>query len=162
MTLREKVMLSLAVTAAIGGGLYSASGAFRPPGTATEVTPKDFTALIVKVQLNLEEGELTDRQERVLAAATTPWSRNPLLERPLVPQITESAPPLPKYIGFIDITSQPIAIIDGNDYRAGEAIKGGEFLLSQIYPDHIELLRHGASESIKVPLEKALTTGEPQ
>jgi hypothetical protein len=121
----------------------------------------DFSALIAKVQVSLKQGELTDREERVLAAATTQWLRNPLRERPLLTQNSESSP-LPKYIGFINIGPQPIAIIDGLDYRLGEAIQGGEFRLSQIHPYHIKLLRRGATDPVDVPLEKAPTTGGPQ
>ena len=51
------------------------------------------------------------------------------------------------------------AIIDGLDYRPGEAILGGEFQLFQIYPDHIELLRSGATDPVDVSLEKAQITG---
>ena len=158
MTLREKVILSLAATAAIGAGLFYASALFSPAAASPALVRTDYSALIATVQVSLKQGELTDREERVLAAATTPWLRNPLRARPLVTQNSESSP-LPKYIGFINTGSQPIAIIDGLDYRPGEAILGGEFQLFQIYPDHIELLRSGATDPVDVSLEKAQITG---
>ena len=161
MTLREKIILGLAATAAIGAGIYYASGLSSPAAASPKVVRTDFSPLIARVQVSLEQGELTDREERVLAAATTQWLRNPLRERPLLTQDTET-PPLPKYIGFINTGSQPIAIIDGLDYRPGEAIKGGEFQLSKIHPDHIKLLRRGATDPVDVPLEKAQITGGSQ
>jgi hypothetical protein len=157
MTFREKSILGLTATAAIGAGLYFAFGLGSPAASPERVRP-DFSALIATVQASIRQGELTDREERVLAAATTQWLRNPLRERPLLKQDSASSP-LPKYIGFVDVGSQPIAIIDGRDYRAGEAIQGGEFQLSQIHPDHIELLRRGATDPVDVPLEKAKTAG---
>ena len=168
MTIREKVILGLVATAAIGGGLYYASPLSRPTVASTELVRTDFSALITGVQVSLQQGELTDREERVLAAATTQWLRNPLRERPLLTPKSESSPlqqpiaPLPKYVGFIKIGPQPIAIIDGRDYRLGEAIQGEEFQLSQIYPDHIELLRRGATDPVDVPLEKSQITGGSQ
>ena len=161
MTLREKIVLGLVATAALGAGLYYATGLSDPKAASTELVRTDFSALIARVQMSLKQGELTDREERVLAAATTKWLRNPLGERPLLTQNSESeteSPPLPKYIGFIDIGAQPIAIIDGHDYRSGETIQGGEYLLSRIHPDHIELLRQGATDPVDVPLEKAQMT----
>lgn len=158
MTLREKVILGLTATAAIGAGLYFAFGSASPTAASPGRVRTDFSALIARVQASIRQGELTDREERVLAAATTQWLRNPLRERPLLKQDSASSP-LPKYIGFIDAGSQPIAIIDGRDYRVGEAIQGGEFQLSQIHPDHIELLRRGATDPVDVPLEKAKTAG---
>ena len=160
MTLREKLILGFVATAAIGGGLYYESALSSPTVASTELARTDFSALIARVQVSLQQGELTDREERVLAAANTQWLRNPLRERPLLTQNSESTPltqyvaPLPKYIGYINIGPQPIAIIDGRDYRSGEAIKGEECQLSQIHPDHIALLRRGATDPVEVPLEK--------
>jgi hypothetical protein len=160
MTLREKIILGLAATAVMGAGLYYASGLSSPTAASPGLVRTDFSPLIAKVQVSLAQGELTEREERVLVAATSQWLRSPLREQPLVTQYIEpeeSLPepsPLPKYIGFIDIGSQALAIIDGYDYRVGEAIQGGEFQLSQIYPDHIEVLRRGATDPVEVPLEK--------
>ena len=168
MTLREKIILGLAATAVMGAGFYYASGLSSPTAASPGLVRTDFSALIAKVQVSVAQGELTEREEHVLAGATSQWLRSPLREQPLVtPDIEpgESLPepsPLPRYIGFIDIGPQPIAIIDGYDYRAGEAIQGGEFKLSQIYSDHIELLRRGATDSVEVPLEKPQITGESQ
>ena len=161
MTNREKVILGFSAAAAIGAGLYYAFTAVSAPPASPKLVQTDFSALIAKVQVNLKQGELTDREERVLAAATTQWLRNPLRSRPLEWQGDGSTPatPLPKYIGFINTGSQPIAIIDGHDYRPGEAIQGGEFQLAMIYPDYIELLRRGAIDPVDVPLEKPQTPG---
>ena len=160
MTLREKIILGLAATAVMCAGLYYASGLSSPTAASPKLVRTDFSALITNVQASVAQGELTEREERVLAGATSQWLRSPLREQPLVmPDIEpeESLPgpsALPQYVGYIDIGSQPIAIIDGYDYRAGEAIQGGEFKLSQIYSDHIELLRRGATDPVEVPLEK--------
>lgn len=161
MTLREKVILGLTAVAAIGAGLYYASALSSPAAASSTSVRTDFSALIAKVQVSLKQGELTDREERVLAAATTQWLRNPLRSRPLVTLDSESsaALPLPKYIGFINTGPQPIAIIDGQDYRPGEAIQGGEFQLARIYPEYIELLRRGATDPVNVPLEKPTAPG---
>ncbi|MFT6863865.1 MAG: hypothetical protein ACJAVK_002427 [Akkermansiaceae bacterium] len=164
MTLREKVILGLAVTAVIGAGLYYASALFSPTAGSSGLVRTDFSNLIAKVQVSLEQGALTDREERVLAVATMQWLRNPLREQPLLTQNSDSSPlvPLPKYIGFLDTGSRLIAIIDGRDYRTGEAIQGGEFQLAHIFPDHIELLRRGATDPVEVPLEQAQFTGGSQ
>jgi hypothetical protein len=160
MTLREKIILGLAATAVMCAGLYYASGLSSPTAASPKLVRTDFSALITNVQASVAQGELTEREERVLAGATSQWLRSPLREQPLVmPDIEpeESLPgpsALPQYVGYIDIGSQPIAIIDGYDYRAGEAIQGGEFKLSRIYSDHIELLRRGATDPVEVPLEK--------
>ena len=160
MTLREKIILGLAATAVMCAGLYYASGLSSPTAASPKLVRTDFSAVITNVQASVAQGELTEREERVLAGATSQWLRSPLREQPLVmpdiePEESLAGPsPLPKYVGYIDIGSQPIAIIDGYDYRAGEAIQGGEFKLSQIYSDHIELLRRGATDPVEVPLEK--------
>jgi hypothetical protein len=161
MTAREKFILGLIAAAAIGAGIYYGVTMSSVLPASSKPVRTDFSALIAKVQVSVKQGELTDREERVLVTATTPWLRNPLRSKPLVWQGVGSSPatPLPKYIGFINTGPQPIAIIDGYDYRPGEAIQGGEFQLTHIYPDHIELLRRGATDPVDVPLEKPQTPG---
>lgn len=159
MTSREKVLLSLCATAAVGAGIYYATGLLNSSKEAVEVKAKDYTPLITLVQVDLKKGELTNREKNVVTAATNRWLRNPLRSQPLVveKQITETRQ-LPKYTGFIDIGDRPIAIIDGTDYRVGETLQGGEFKLTSITPGHVELLLNGAKESITIPLEKPPNT----
>lgn len=162
MTSREKIFLGIVAAAAVGAGVYYVSGAAKPSTAKPGPTRPDLAPLIASVQVSLKKGELTDREERVLSAAATPWLRNPLRDYPLLTRRREADPELlPQYTGYIDIGSQPIAIIDGRDYRAGEMIEGGEFQLSQIHPDHIKLLRRGATEPVDVPLEQEQPAGAP-
>jgi hypothetical protein len=133
MTTREKFILGLAAVAAIGAGGYYAMTLSATPPASTQTVKTDYTALIASTQVNLKQGELTDREESILSAATTPWVRNPLRSRPLSAEESgsSSAIPMPKYMGFINTGPQPIAIIDGRDYRPGETIQGGEYKLTQ-------------------------------
>lgn len=156
MTTREKFILGLTAIAAIGAAAYYAITLSGPTLASPQPVRIDFSALIATVQVDLKQGALTDREESILSAATTQWLRNPLRSRPLLSQEGGSTPaiPFPKYIGFINTGPQPIAIIDGRDYRPGEAIEGGEFQLVNVYPDHINLLRRGATDPVEVPFEK--------
>ena len=156
MTNREKIILGITAIVAVGAGVYYVNAQSSEAATSAQSAPVDFTTLITKVQLDLKESDLTDREETILSAATTPWSRDPLRQQPLLSLDSESsgAIPLPTYMGFINTGPQPIAVINGRDYRPGEAIQGGEFQLANVYPDHIELLRRGATDPVDVPLEK--------
>ena len=164
MTSREKVILGLVGAAAVGAGIHYAFDSLGSAANATKKVRADYSNLMTTVQASLLPGQQTDREGRVLVAATTPWIRNPLREQALsaqsiAPKIEAS---LPKYIGYINTGSKAIAIIDGNDYRPGETLLGGEFQLAHIYPDHIELLRRGASDPIDVQLEKPQNTRQSQ
>lgn len=156
MTNREKIILGLTAAAAVGGALYYAFTSVDANPGALAAEQSDYTALITRVQVSLTQGELKDREEHVLAAATTQWLRSPLRSRPLVSldDGATAAIPLPEYTGFINTGPRPIAIIDGRDYWPGEAIQGGEFRVAQIYPDRVELLRRGARDPVRVLLEK--------
>lgn len=164
MTSREKVILGLVGVAAIGAGIKYAFESFASPDNIPRRVRADHSNLMITVQAGLQKGELTGREVRVLEAAAAQWVRDPLHERPLSPKKADSSPqsPLPKYIGYINTGSKAIAIIDGNDYRPGEPLLGGVFQLLNIYPDHIELLRRGASDSVDVPLEKPQFTQPTQ
>ena len=149
-------MLGLVGVAALGAGLNYAFESFASPDKTAKRVRADYSNLMTTVQVNLQKGELTGREVRVLETATAEWIRNPLREELLTPKISTPKPqsPLPNYIGYINTGSKVIAIIDGNDYRPGEPLLGGEFQLLNIYPDHIELLRQGSADPVKVPLEK--------
>ncbi len=170
MILREKILLGLVGVTAVGAAIVYLPALLGSPEAKTKRVPVDFPALVNKVQLNLKKGEPTSREKRVLGAATTGWLRNPLRQGPLVVDVpvTPLAPPpeyvapLPEYIGYLNIGTQVIAIIDGQDYRLGETLKGGEFRLSKIYPHRIELLRRGATDPVNVLLQKPHVTGKPK
>ncbi len=155
MTTREKIILGLTAAAALGGGLHFALTSSASETRAAQTEQRDYSELIAEVQENLRQGELTQREEYALATATTQWLRDPLRPQPLrSPANNEifAEIPLPAYTGFINTGPRPIAIINGRDYRAGESVQGGEFLVIEIHPQQVELLRRGASDPVRVPL----------
>lgn len=159
MTNREKVFLGLTAAAAIGAALYYAVPWSGANASSPEIERTDFTALIAQVQVSLQQGELTAREEHALEAAVTQWLRDPLRPGPLISSGGTAGTPLPTYSGFINTGPRPIAIIDGRDYRPGESVSGGEFQVTHIYADRVELLRRGASDPVQVPLEKPQVPG---
>lgn len=161
MTNREKIILGLTAAAAIGGAVHFALPSSGANPSSLEGERTDYSALIAEVQANLQQGELTDRDEHALAAVATQWLRDPLRPRPLrsPDNGTTAEIPMPSYTGFINTGPRPIAIIDGRDYRPGELVRGGQFQISGIYPDRVELLRRGASDPVQVPLEQTPERG---
>ena len=145
----------------IGVGIYYSIEYLGATTDSSVSKRKDYSSLMTTVQVSLAKGELTDREERILEVAMTQWLSSPLLSSPLLPEDEDSIPlpPLPQYIGYIDTGFKKIAIINGNDYRPGEMILGGEFKLAQIHSDHIKLLRRGATDLVDVPIEKASIIG---
>ena len=159
MTQREKILSVLVGIAVLGAGFNYAYKSFAQPDDLVKKSRVDHKTLMTTVQASLREGDSTRRERRVLEAATSPWARDPLRKNQLSPNDTssKSQSPLPKYFGYINTGSKIIAIIDGNDYRSGEFIPGGVFQVLKIYPDHIEILRRGASDPVDVLLEKPET-----
>ena len=154
MTNREKVILGITALAAIGGGLHFAISPSGEQRSSSAAEREDFNELIAVVQENLRQGEPSDREEYVLATASTQWLRDPLRPRPLESTAngTTVEIPLPRYTGFINTGPRPIAVINGRDYRAGESVQGGEFQVMEVHPDRVELLRRGASDPVQIPL----------
>ncbi len=154
MTTREKIVLGLCGATTVGLCLFYALGSSDNPDPST--SERDIASLVLKAKEGLAESELTDRETRVLYLAARQSLRDPFRSKPL--QFTRDEPkaelPLPSYTGFIDTGPEPIAIIDGLDYRPGELVSGGEFEVSGIAADHIRLLRRGAGVTFSVPIEK--------
>lgn len=151
MTTREKTLLGICAVAALGGMLSYALGIV---GSNQEkpTKAKDYTALIAEVQEKLRSGKLTIREEAVLQAATIELTQNPLRSGPVEGKVKNQNLKRPEYTGFLQVGGHFIAIIGGNDYRAGDMIEGGEFRLIEIFPNRIEILLNGAKEPTSVPL----------
>lgn len=156
MTRREKILFVLVGIAVLGAGLKYAYKSFAQPDDLVRKSRADQKKLMTTVQASLKQGNYTGRERRVVEAAISPWARDPLLKNQLSLNETssKSQSPLPKYFGYINTGSKIIAIIDGVDYQSGEFIPGGVFQVLQIYPDHLEILRRGASDPIDILLEK--------
>jgi len=156
MITREKITLGFCAAASLAAFLFYTIGLSGGPANYSVAVERDITTLVIKAKESLDKAELTDREERVLELAVRQSLRDPLRSKPVQFSGDDPTPELllPSYIGFIDTGSEPIAIIDGLDYRVGELISGGEFEVSRIAADHVRLLRLGATDTFEVLIEK--------
>lgn len=170
MILREKILLGVVGVAATAAAIYHLSTTL---GSEDELAPRkviDYASLTGKVQASLSEGKFTWIEESISKAVWTELERDPLKPKPLVidrksddgNQSAEGEDPLPKYLGFIEVGTTTIAIIDGEDYRPKEMLEGDEYFLAGIWPDHVMLIRQGSVDPIKIPIEKEQVLAGPK
>jgi len=67
-------------------------------------------------------------------------------EAEVLPEVTFS------YSGYMEMGDRKIAIIDGMEYKTGEEIVPGGFVIRAIYPNKIVIGIKGKEEEITVPL----------
>lgn len=155
MTKREKFIVGVMTVAVIGGALSfvleSRDISLSEPG----ISP-DLSATVTQAQAELQATELSARERHVLELARETWGNDPFRDRPLRSLDEDeggNTNSLPVYTGYIHVGSQPLAIINGRDYREDQSLKDGGFRVAGIYADRVELVRPGSSDRILVPLD---------
>lgn len=156
MTTREKILAAFVGAVSVGG--IGDAMLFRDAEAPVEVKTADFEPLITRFEAAVRQGEPEQREKNVVTAAATQWLRNPLRSTPVIAIGDERSveSPLPKYTGYIHVGPQPMAIIEGRDYRRTETVAGGEFEVFAIHADRVELLRRGATEPVLISLTQPM------
>jgi hypothetical protein len=162
MTTREKTIIAATLISVLYG-VYtfmgpSPSAEKRPRPTGMQLSELSGFVTGIANKLPKEKDLKTDNYLISRAAAT--WPQNPFLtlEAP-IQAARETAPPLPEdvgisYTGYIQMGAIRLAIINGLEYEAGEALELPGFRLTTIYPNRVEILRVSDGAPIVIPLEE--------
>ncbi|QLA15760.1 hypothetical protein [Desulfolutivibrio sulfoxidireducens] len=142
MTKRETMLLWLMGAAVLAGaGLYGLTGkgksvGLSAPGKAVEATLAAGQALVKAVK----DAGVSDIQAHVATMALRPWEPGLFYDKALEFQ-TEGpkSESLPAYTGFVEVGSLRLAIIDGYEYREGDELETGGYLVEEIRPDQVTL-----------------------
>jgi len=162
MTNREKIIVGLA-TLALG---YGALQLLLPRANVAPVPQpqslEGLNAFIAKVSDATRAGT-AEAGAIVIQKAEAAWKQDPFLEI----QKAKAADPTatrPKetaritglvYNGFIELGSKRLAIINGQEYEAGDQLNPGGFTIKSILPTRVMIVSsQGESAPIVLPLQE--------
>lgn len=174
MTKRERVILVLMFLVVVYGA-YELFFASSPKGTSKTTGSKssEINKLITELSVGLTKGGPTERDNYIIEKAESPWAKDPFLEKKIsvvkekkeaskveaeVKVREKEVEAIPEvsftYSGYLQMGDRKIAIIDGMEYKTGEEIGPGVFIIRAIYPNKIVLGIKGREkeEEITVPL----------
>ena len=166
MSTREKIIVALAVVALLYGVyiVFLEPKAKEQPFTNTQKTDLDgLKTFITKVAAATKEG-LSEKDNYVLQRAENQWIRDPLvrIKKPEKSE-TDSQKTFEKanltkaiqYTGFLEMGTMRLAIINGNEYAAGDRLENSGYIVRSISPTQIVVTAgDGSKDLFIVPLQE--------
>lgn len=170
MTTREKIIVGMmCVTIAYGAYELLSSGTpnNKPQSPATDSTA-ELQSLVTDISRQLStKGKDQDRKYLVELEATN-WSKDPFIQstqplRKTLEPPKEASKPAPlsqglpqlSYSGYLEVGSQKLAIINGQEYAKGEALGTTGYYVRSISARHVMVGKVNGSDTIRLPLQEA-------
>jgi hypothetical protein len=165
MSNREKIIVVMAVLALIYGVyiVFIEPQAQQPTFKTSKNQLEDLNAFITKVAAATKDG-LSERDSEIIARAEKAWVRDPLIrmrkpvqaekETQQAEQETEPQGVI-LYTGYLEMGTMRLAIINGNEYAAGDTLEQGGYIVRSISPSQIVLATtDGTKNMFIVPLQE--------
>ncbi len=134
-----------------------------PTFQTSEKGLESLNAFITKVAEAAKEG-LSETDTYIIQRAETQWIQDPLIriQKPLKvenePQekVEPVKPELAiKYTGYIEMGNMRLAIINGNEYEAGDRLEQGGYIVRSISPTQVVIVTSDRNKNrFTVPLQE--------
>lgn len=154
MTRREKIILAITGVAIAGAAIYYG----LPSGAAIDsklAGSASVEALLPVMQVQLNQTELTAREQRILHLVTSPWAADPFVDEAYPMGSGEAArTDDPVYMGFLQIGDKPLGWIDDREYEIGDFLEQGDFRVIQLSPTEAVIQATGSGETRNLKLDE--------
>jgi hypothetical protein len=166
MEKREKVLLALMIIA-IGYGAFElfVRPAFKTADAPAAVNVDEATNLSQTLSKSLAEAELRVEEKLILEKAAAPWTADPFYDwpHPRAAEATDTKPALALeqigktiiYSGYLEMGRTRIAVINGLEYRVGETLVDGSFVVERITPASVTLKAAQSQQQLVIPYADA-------
>ncbi|MBW1703468.1 MAG: hypothetical protein JRJ50_15420 [Deltaproteobacteria bacterium] len=150
MTKRERVILVL-MFLVVAYGAYALFFSSTPKGTSKYSGGRsgELNKLITELSVGLTKEGPTETDIYIIEKAETKWVKDPFCEKKI--SVVKEKEEASKAEAEAE-ADRKIAIIDGMEYKTGEEIVPGGFVIRAIYPNKIVIGIKGKEEEITVPL----------
>ena len=166
MTNREKVIIVFALLAVVYGVyiVFLEPKAQQATFTTSEKELDSLNTFITKVAVATKEG-LSEKDSYILQRAENQWLRDPLIRirKPKISAEEESQKSRQSsgpetailYTGYLEMGTMRLAIINGNEYAAGDRLEQGGYVVRSISPNQIVIAATDGSKNLFiVPLQE--------
>ncbi len=164
MSNREKIIVVAAVLALIYGVyiVFLEPNAKQPKFTTSQNQLENLNNFITKVTAATKEG-LSERDIEIIKRAEKAWVRDPLIRMRKPVAVEEEIQQAEKeiqaavmilYTGYLEMGTTRLAIINGNEYAAGDKLDQEGYVVRSISPSQIVLATtDGTNNMFIVPLQ---------
>ena len=165
MSNREKIIVVAAVLAIIYGVyiVFLEPNAQQPKFTTSQNQLDDLNNFITKVAAATKEG-LSEGDSEIIKRAEKAWVRDPLIRIKKPVKVEEETQQAEKetqpggmilYTGYLEMGTTRLAIINGNEYAAGDKLDQEGYVVRSISPSQIVLATtDGTNNMFIVPLQE--------
>ena len=157
MSKREKIILCV-VALAIVYGVYSfIASPSRLARIETGKKSAELNKLMASVTEDLKKVAMTGAEAFIIARAEAEWVRDPFSEKGLsvTSELTAQAEEVIfTYTGYMEAGKKRLAIINGLEYRTGEELELGGYVVQSIHSDRVVIKGKGRQGLITVPFKQ--------
>ncbi len=135
----------------------------QPKFTTSQNQLEDLNNFITKVAVATKEG-LSERDSEIIKRAEKAWVRDPLIRMRKPVEAEEETQQAEKqtqpegmilYTGYLEMGTTRLAIINGNEYAAGDTLDQDGYVVRSISPSQIVLATtDGTNNMFIVPLQE--------
>jgi hypothetical protein len=158
MSLREKIIVAVVVLM----GAYGLLDFLRRQSRGTDPAEQQsqqaarLQSFIAETRVGLQAGAPTAAERKVLERADHAWERNPFVQESAPENqaaIASAKEPEFRYSGFLSVGEKRLAILNGMEYREGDAVAGAGCVVRCIEPDKVVLVWTNNQATVEVPVE---------
>lgn len=162
---REKIILGVMAIAIIVAAFIYLSPKKKSPETTENVAQKtaELNTFVSSVAGSLKEDSMKNPGTVILARAEKEWARDPFLSSRDLMKWNEAKARKAKgdavvtkiefvYSGYFEVGSKKMAIINGMEYKEGEALDVKGYMLKSISPVKVVIENRGIGATISVPM----------
>lgn len=153
MTLRERILVGLAIAAALGAAVY----VLLPTAETVVAEEADgLGGLLDVMDMQLQQLDLSEQEQRILALMNEPLDASGLRPPPEAKgEPGENAVVMPRYTGYVRIGERELGIVDGREYREGEMLRDRPLRVVSLDGEKVILAEEGKDgATVEIELEQ--------
>ena len=166
---RQIIILGVMLLAVLYGAYNFFDGGRKGRAVDTSKKAADLNAFMGVITSAMAEEDSLPVDAHIIKRAETEWPRDPFYE-PIdkreeaiekaaahaqqVESVTTAMRGQLNYTGYLDTGSKKIAIVNGNEYVAGDPLDVEGYVVNGIYPGKIVIYNKTAQLTIEIPLKE--------
>lgn len=156
MTRREKIILAVTgLVAVVGlGSVFLGGNPAGPPGAPVPAQNPQQAQIMENAMGLVKQATPGKVESALLAAIDKPWRAGVFYDKPLETRGAAARPAtLPRFTGYVELGSGRLAVIDGYEYQAGDALEGGGYKVVSVTPDKVLLESLANGQKLELPYD---------
>jgi len=159
---REIIILGIMAIAILYGGYeFFIAGKKKPPSVAPSQKTAELSTVVSDLTASLGKDTTTSHSALVFNRAENVWAQDPFLENKTFREYAKLKAAMKGemgklefvYSGYLEMGKKRMAVINGVEYKEGEALEMPGYVLSSVSPTRIVIVNRGAGTSLNVQIQ---------